>query len=403
MSDLHKDQGPAPDDILDRCLAALRSEGDEQGPSATVQGRVLAALRNASGTRPSSHLKLFTRNLHMTFTQKIAAAIIMTTGGLFLWFAFSIFTTLGGVSYGDVADQIRQAKTITYRMTVTFAGSDKPLVCKILSKEPAHVRLETSAHVVLISDLASGKSLNLMTDSKVATIISTTQPHERLADAVDIVSEFRNLANGQGKAIGERQIAGAKARGFELQMHAQTATVWADFKTGLPVLVEMSLPIAGQSAKVVLSDIVFDSDLDDSLFSLTPPASYKLESSISIQPPSDVETAVLGILRVYAKTSDGQFPPKLDDWGAFAVLASKNSTDGKLNADGQQLMGDAGALTGLLSDQKKGADYDYTPGTARLGDAGKLVFWMRQKEGTYRAIFGDLSVKNVTKEELSKP
>ncbi len=66
-----------------------------------------------------------------------------------------------------------------------------------------------------------------------------------------------------------------------------------------------------------------------------------------------------------------------------------------------KVMGAVGAMMGSTFALQKGTDYDYTPGDAKLGDKDKIVFWCHGKEkGTYRAVYGDLSVKDATAGEL---
>ena len=49
--------------------------------------------------------------------------------------------------------------------------------------------------------------------------------------------------------------------------------LWGDPKTGLPVRLEMTAGMDG-STKVTASDFVFNADMDESLFSVEPPAGY---------------------------------------------------------------------------------------------------------------------------------
>ncbi len=51
----------------------------------------------------------------------------------------------------------------------------------------------------------------------------------------------------------------------------------------------------------------------------------------------------------------------------------------------------------------KGIDYRYTGGGVKLGDAEKAVFWYKPKDSqNYRIIYGDLSVKDISQENLPK-
>jgi hypothetical protein len=49
------------------------------------------------------------------------------------------------------------------------------------------------------------------------------------------------------------------------------------------------------------------------------------------------------------------------------------------------------------------SDWNYTGKDVKFGDADKAIFWYRpQGSDTYRVIYGDLSVKDVAKENLPK-
>ena len=139
------------------------------------------------------------------------------------------------------------------------------------------------------------------------------------------------------------------------------------------------------------------------MFGLTPPEGYTVETT-AMEAPSKIDPceAAASLLRAYANRADGRFPKSLTDWGDLAIVMSKDSKNGELGADAKQAMTNAGILSPSLVADAKGKDYDYTPGDTRLGDAGKIVFWSRSKDGrTYRAVFGDLSVRNVTQAEVA--
>ena len=54
-------------------------------------------------------------------------------------------------------------------------------------------------------------------------------------------------------------------------------SVWGDPKTGLPVRIEMTMEIM-PNLKVTMSDFEFNVDMDESLFSVEPPAGYEVGS-----------------------------------------------------------------------------------------------------------------------------
>jgi hypothetical protein len=65
-----------------------------------------------------------------------------------------------------------------------------------------------------------------------------------------------------------------------------------------------------------------------------------------------------------------------------------------------------GALPHLriyLTAHKQGTDYEYYPGI-KLGEKDRIVFWSRNiKNGDYMAIYGDLRVEKVEKNQLPQP
>ena len=56
---------------------------------------------------------------------------------------------------------------------------------------------------------------------------------------------------------------------------AAVMSVWGDPKTGLPVRVEATMAIM-PDMKLTMSDFAFNVDMDESLFSVEPPAGYEV-------------------------------------------------------------------------------------------------------------------------------
>jgi hypothetical protein len=117
----------------------------------------------------------------------------------------------------------------------------------------------------------------------------------------------------------------------------------------------------------------------------------------------DLETNLINVFRVYADATDGKFPQRFDDWAEYGKAVGAKSQGGKLDPATMQKRAGVGAVTALLSNKKSGEDYAYTGKDAKLGDKDKIVFWHRDKaKNTYRAIFADLTARNVSAEEVQK-
>jgi hypothetical protein len=262
------------------------------------------------------------------------------------------------------------------------------------------LRNEGPGGVVTISRREGGRIrlLALEPKSKTAQIVEANVAEGGGGRNPDFVATFRALADKPGEPLEDRQVGDVKAKGFKVVSDGQTISLWVHPKTALPLLVEMAVP-SMEGAKVVLSEITFDAPLDQKLFSLDVPEGYKL-SQQKLNVTIDVEANVNNLMRSYTKASGGAFPEKLNDWSAYSKLVAP----GKGNIDDARTMGSAaGALTAGLSSSKPGEDYAYTGKDARLGEKDTIIFWHRDKsKGTYRAIFGDLTARDVSAEEIPK-
>ena len=78
----------------------------------------------------------------------------------------------------------------------------------------------------------------------------------------------------------------------------------------MPVRVEMTMGIDG-NLKATLSDFVFNANLDESLFSIEPPAGYTVRhEKVDVSP--DEEKDLIEMFRQYTTLTGGAFPKSLD-------------------------------------------------------------------------------------------
>jgi outer membrane lipoprotein-sorting protein len=392
-------------DSVQRALAAIGRQAEQQEPSEQVLADALAQMRRAGSARTGLTKNILLRITTMTFTQKIAAAVMLTVGGLVLWFAMTMFGGFSSISYADVAEQIRAAHTMSWTETVSGGPIPQPMTMKTQCLEPGHVRMEMPTGQgqdmsVIITDQATGKSLVLNEAAKTAQFIEvkttgTPQPMQ------DTAAFFRNLAEQHGEPIEPRQIGDIKARGFRVTSFGYPASIWVDPATKLPLLVECTMTMNNQPMKVDMTDFVFDAPLDASLFSMDAPAGYKVQTMRPMVVTADIEQNVTTLLKFYSAHSNGAFPPSLTDITDLAKLAAGNMKDGKFDDETQNAMSAIGALFATVSSMKSGTDYGYTPDGVKLGDADKLVFWYRKKDTqNYRAIYGDLHAADIAEADL---
>jgi outer membrane lipoprotein-sorting protein len=387
-----------PDDIVDRAAAELLRTPVPDGPPPETVARTLAALRAAEQSR---HPFLTRRFVMRTLTGAAAAALVATAVYLANPFGPS-------VAFADVAQKFRDARTMSYRYTVELPGEANPLSIKTLYRDPNQARTESPDGTVSILDTATGTGLVLNPHTKTALKIRMPASARAGADAnspAGVVELFRKLPDQPNKPLGEKEVNGVKAKGFAVEVGGQTMNVWADAKTGLPVRAEMTVSVAGKEAKVVMDQFVFGAPLDEKLFRQELPAGYTL-SEVNVPEVKEAapEEDVAAVLRWYADRRKGELPARLDDWGALAALvAEKAAQSGQPAAEDMAAMVRVGRVTAKLSGLAKD-EHGYAGAGVKLGDASRVVFWYRPKGAEkYRAVFGDLSVKDVSRDQLPKP
>ncbi|MGA2229748.1 MAG: hypothetical protein ABSH22_02380 [Tepidisphaeraceae bacterium] len=391
-------------DTLQRALAEINRQADQQAVSDQTLANALAKMRQAADARVGFTRQIIIRFTDMTLTQKIAAALTLTLSGLAVWFAFSLFGGFATVTYSQVIDQIRTARTMTWNETVSGGQMPMPMTMKTLCNE-SRVRVEYSqGTTVMIMDQKAGMSLILNGLDKTAQLIEIKKTGASDAPPSpqdDPAAFFRNLATQQGKPIEDRQINGIEAKGFSTESFGFPTSLYVDPKTKMPLLVESTVTMGSQRMKVVMTDFAFDTPLDDSLFSLDPPPGYTLKDAKPMVVVPDLEPNVTTVLSDYAAASGGTFPPSLSDTADLSKIFAGHTKNGQLDDAGQKDVTSMGVVLASMMFLKEGTDYGYTPQGAKLGDADKMIFWYLNKDTKkYRAIYGDLHAADISAADL---
>ena len=250
---------------------------------------------------------------------KLAAAAVIIAGvfvGLYL-FAGPIGVT--SVSWGDVLKNVETARTIMYIRE--FESSKEKEVVETRIMEPYHSRTDVidyhskldvkgndTMYKVAIRDTKLNKNLLLYPNTKMAVIgDDDVSPGDEIHAYERLKRDFHD---GTEKNFGRVKLNGRETICFEISKENRKITVWADPNTALPIQIEEVSEENGDSRKVLMSDIKFDIEFDEQLFSLTPPADYcflDLETQ-QLQTPFELtEKHLIEGLAVYPKYLDGKF------------------------------------------------------------------------------------------------
>jgi outer membrane lipoprotein-sorting protein len=256
-----------------------------------------------------------------------------------------LFTRGGpGLAFAQVAAQIAAARTMTMDVTTAQPGQP-PVTVKAMFREPGQWRFE-HGDTVAVADAAKGVSVTFDRKQKVALILhmpSGPAATSRPGAEGDWLATLKRITKVGGKPVGQKEIDGVKASGFEVVDGAQRYVVWANPADGAPVRVELiTSGVAVGMPAVTMDHIKLDVPLADQLFNTTVPAGYTAqEATLNVPNRPPAEQDLIDLLRAYAKHNNG--------------------------------------------------NYGYAGETTTLRDAAKPLFWYRpQGAAKDRVIYGDL-------------
>ena len=264
---------------------------------------------------------------------RIAAAVIfvLAVAGVVWWFHAGGTTPV----YADFFKPILEAKTARYKVTtetVGVGGGKTTIVFMMLG--PSRLRSEEEidetpnnpkSKSVIIWDGYQGKTLRLDPKLRLATVCDDAyRPNDKTPTNADLTSGWRSFFLDAQKAapnspdvkcepLGEKDIDGRHVIGFRMTTRLSVVDAWGDPKTGMPVRIEETRDLMPNwKAKITMSDFELNMDLDESLFSVEPPAGYKVTIVRQTNDGPPGEKDLIETFRTYLQFSGFEFPDSLD-------------------------------------------------------------------------------------------
>jgi len=332
---------------------------------------------------------------------------IMTTAGGLLATAtvvtLLVFHPINGPSsaFGQALKQVREARSISFTEVLAQKDGKEPIRVKKWIAADGRMRNELQ-NVTTIFDAAGNMRITLIEGTKTALVMKQTKLEGAGRGVLAWLEALKKLGDKPDKELGQRVVDGKKQSGFVAAQGNMTFTIWVDDATKQLVSVEYDSPISGTAYQhVSMIEFRFDEKLDESLFSFAVPKGYAERQQPDVPSVPGGEASVIEALRGWTKRDGGKFPPSLADWGPWAVLFSKDSRDGKLDAEATRVLAHLGAITPFLISMTKDS-YAYLGDGKTVAQKEEIVFWYKKPDGAYRAIYGDLSVKDIKAEDLPK-
>ena len=337
---------------------------------------------------------------------KIAAAAVIIIAALIG------IHQLGGSTpaFADIVRPLLTARTATYKMTVNIEGEPAQTI-EGMFMEPSRMRQVMPGGGIQIIDMPQGQMITLMPTEKKAIIIEMENMPEDQQRQINMFHAIRSLiqeTEDESVAfIGKQKIGGVNAIGYQIGERNVYMTIWADAKTLLPIRIEYSMGgMMGMEATVIMSDFIFDVELDESLFEV--PEEYDVHTmQMDVSLPGEED--FIQALRLWSETTDGEFPSELNMKATAEFMkAFTDKTELKFEKDKAPDLSDPQfqKFMEIFTKVNRGimfahtlpedADWHYAGEDVKFGDADTPIFWYRPKGSqTYRVIYSDLSVKDV--------
>jgi prepilin-type processing-associated H-X9-DG protein len=270
--------------------------------------------------------QIFRRTIMRNPVTKIAAAALIIAAILFMY----SFSGSESVAFADVMQNIQNARTLTYQ-TVLTEVEQEPQVLKTMVLEPHLMRVELADGSIWITNHGQGKTLLLDSDTNQAVMSSTPQ---RTLYLYDTFQNFRNSPDFTVRNFGRDTINGTQAIGFRLSKEndENVIIVWADPQTSHPIRIEHTMKDKdGKVIKSMTTKIVFDAELDKSLFDLSVPDGYTHKSvdgpserdaklAQRTQAAKNMKKILLNCI-MYAQEHQDQWPDNLQDLNVYGLAA----------------------------------------------------------------------------------
>jgi outer membrane lipoprotein-sorting protein len=378
--------------------------------------RHLATLRERMDTLKGA--ERFARDFGWGLVLKYTTPVVV----LFLIGFIGYLIMAGGAqrAYAEVVEQLRKARSLTYTMTQRVEGSPMPEIStEYVFKEPHYIRTSMPMGIYAVINFAEMKSLTVLTPQKqyIENDFSDTMSEEfkesDIAMAVDSYFGIRSLPERADEVLEEREINGRNVRGFQVR-ETETGmdkTLWIDVETGDLVRMEGEF-FNAPGTHIVIENVRFDIEYDDSFFSLEPPSGF---TPLIVETDSSLfgEQDLINMLDFYTSHHvDASFPESLNsnEVSLSMVNLTKSGkfrelvTEGMTEEDQLKMtMETSGMLTRgfmfLLPLEPQ--NWHYAGKGVKRGDADTPVFWYKPNGSeTYRVVYGDLSVRDVAPEDL---
>jgi hypothetical protein len=390
---------------IEKNLKELRYQTGDSKRQA-ILNTLSAALETKTKSKPASSKSGLRRIIMSKPMTKLAIAAAIVIAALIVFQT----NTFVSPSFADVIKPLFEAQTIVFDM---IAGNENdpqaPVIHDLVKGQMIRRTVSTLANTTMIIDIDGKRMLNLDSQTQGALYSDIKGSLEEgtrsfLKFIREALIRVQSYPGFKAQELPRQEFDGRELFGFLSEGPNERIVIWADPKTALPVRIEMKL--GGQ--EMLLKNFEFDVPLEDELFSMNIPEGYKsMESALDLTNPTEQD--FVAFMDFWAKEMlGGHFPDSAGTQEFMKLVEPMQQKMVEMKVTPQQGMQIGGYYAkGMMFMQlfelyHKGT-CQYLGKGVQYGDASKAIFWYKFNDAaTYRVVYGDLSVKDVTEENLPK-
>jgi hypothetical protein len=340
-----------------------------------------------------------------------------------------------GVAWAQLIEHVEKIKTVVYRMKATMKGMPGP---------SANQTMEIDMQAKFVYDVGfcidgctsvgkeriSTKTYVIFDEGALVTVMPEQKKYLKMKLTGELLEQMEKENGNPRKMLEEMMkheytklgfdtIDGIEVEGIEVTDPAMgagmfdqlVARLWVDVQTNLPVLMTMkaSTRDGKVSLDMVMDDYQWDVEIDANELEPNIPADYKLLADAEFGVDSDGKD-IVETLKFFAEFADGRYPSSL----AGMTVVKEFSEALIMKFGGRMPLGDPNEeeIAKIIKLQSIGMTYAMMikdgNDPAYYGDRvtaqfqhAVLMRW-KIKEDTYRVIFGDMTVEDVSPEKLAE-
>jgi len=370
--------------------------------SQEVLNDLLSRMDKAEGARPAGEQPNIWRVIMKSNVFRLAAAAAVVAIVAIVGMQF-----VGGTSaYAQIVQQIKAARTVTFTLIrQSNSGDDKTIKVDVAYKEPGHLRTRTPDDYIAIVDGTTGKMISIVpqggyTMGDLGSLIASGNSTP-FAD----IEAMKALPAEADRRLGSKEIDSTECDGYQVTQGDMTIAVWLEAKSGDLVQAELKYASA-PGMDTTIKNIQLDVPLEDSLFSLTPPAGYKeMGGQMKSDTAMQTEEKFVEWLGWWANANvDATFPPMVTG-AELAKVCMEMAQQGKLKGEYWQNIPTNQMFNALLfvATLPEESNWRYTGNGVKINTPDTPIFWYRPAGSElYHVFYADLSVRDVAESELPK-